>query len=768
MSFKLLAIRPLTNTNTSFLKNLEENCIYRFYSEYDYQFTEKQTKKSVIEFQEIFFKTKRDQNNEKLKKFNITSIHLSTKIPTNFYAKNINISAIVGKNGSGKSSLLELLYAFIFNISKKEGILKFETEKVNFNDINLEIYYLYNNEYYKIVNETVTTGIKITVFKSNGDGDKFKQIPNGNEVLFKFYSLVINYSIYGLNSKASGGWIKKLFHKNDGYQSPIVINPFRNDGNIDVNNEYNLAQARLILNHFVIKDDNLIQGIDLDQVKYYLNIHKTQIIADDRREDTKEKLIIDDIITFLDLNNFGGVSKISSFFQILFKGKSNSSIKLLEEFFKNKPKTFLLSELSKDYEVEISYLCLLYIFKKLKRISYNYEEYQKYHFLFDFTWNYDFSKKDILKFKKDFRKSLKILGSEEIFTIDKFYLPLVDFFDSFIKKHPILSLLISDTKQKIREVTENVAYNLSIGNVIDLIFEKLSEIIDLSRITLFSNYIDDLNTDDTHIAFKFKQAVNYFNNQIFSSLKVGSVVDENNQAIPYLYDIDINQDFLNTDIYNIPISFFEPEIMMNKNGKKYPFNRLSSGEQQMIHSILNITYHLYNIKSVKKGRKRKYEHINIIFDEVELYFHPEYQRVFIANLIQKLDISDFKNFSFNIIFSTHSPFILSDIPSQNILKLDEGLPITDGDNVNSFAANIYDLLKDEFFLKDGAIGAFANKKISEVLSKKILEQGDLDIVNLVGDPFLKGVIKKKIEDKLSNSLLSKEIMRLQKILNNRS
>ena len=101
------------------------------------------------------------------------------------------------------------------------------------------------------------------------------------------------------------------------------------------------------------------------------------------------------------------------------------------------------------------------------------------------------------------------------------------------------------------------------------------------------------------------------------------------------------------------------------------------------------------------------------------------------------------------------------------MKLKEGKPESNN-IVNSFAANIYDLLKDEFFLRDGTIGAFASNKISEILSKDIVEQEDIDIINLIGDPFLKGVIKKKIEEKLSDDLLNKEIERLQNIKQNRS
>ena len=41
-------------------------------------------------------------------------------------------------------------------------------------------------------------------------------------------------------------WIEALFHKNDGYRTPIVLNPFRERGNIDINVETELAEQRSI------------------------------------------------------------------------------------------------------------------------------------------------------------------------------------------------------------------------------------------------------------------------------------------------------------------------------------------------------------------------------------------------------------------------------------------------------------------------------------------------------------------------------------------
>ena len=71
-----------------------------------------------------------------------------------------------------------------------------------------------------------------------------------------FYTIVINYSHNAYNSLEYQSeimgrykkkfWIEALFHKNDGYRTPIVLNPFRERGNIDINVETELAEQRSI------------------------------------------------------------------------------------------------------------------------------------------------------------------------------------------------------------------------------------------------------------------------------------------------------------------------------------------------------------------------------------------------------------------------------------------------------------------------------------------------------------------------------------------
>ena len=64
----------------------------------------------------------------------------------------------------------------------------------------------------------------------------------------------------------------------------------------------------------------------------------------------------------------------------------------------------------------------------------------------------------------------------------------------------------------------------------------------------------------------------------------------------------------------------------------------------------------------------KYHYMNVIFDEVELYFHPEMQRQYTSIMLKTLRSVQFSNIrGINIMMVTHSPFVLSDIPDSNVL-----------------------------------------------------------------------------------------------------
>ena len=106
-----------------------------------------------------------------------------------------------------------------------------------------------------------------------------------------------------------------------------------------------------------------------------------------------------------------------------------------------------------------------------------------------------------------------------------------------------------------------------------------------------------------------------------------------------------------------------------------------------------------------------------------------------------------------MLFATHSPFILSDIPVSNTLRIDDGnvqeVPI-----VNTFGANIYDLLADNFFMKEGFVGSFAMKKISEVLYYINDEEFD-ESKNETFEKLSRLISDEIISDKLLTSLSEK-------------
>jgi hypothetical protein len=125
-----------------------------------------------------------------------------------------------------------------------------------------------------------------------------------------------------------------------------------------------------------------------------------------------------------------------------------------------------------------------------------------------------------------------------------------------------------------------------------------------------------------------------------------------------------------------------------------------------------------------------------------------------------------------VIFCTHSPFILSDIPGSNILKLIKGIP--EPEFKETFGANTHAMLKDSFFLSKGSIGAFARQEIQTILDK--INKNDqlnlkekeriLGVINLVGDPFLKEKMLKMFYQKFDREKrifeLESELERLKK------
>lgn len=190
-------------------------------------------------------------------------------------------------------------------------------------------------------------------------------------------------------------------------------------------------------------------------------------------------------------------------------------------------------------------------------------------------------------------------------------------------------------------------------------------------------YLEKIADDDSHITYKLRQCKSFVENSIYDRTSGEHEIK--------LREIHGNQPISSYEkaFSLLPPPFYDVDVVFEKCdeetkfsfGDDFTFTSMSSGERQLMYSLSSILYHIQNLESVNGDTFRiSYKHINLVLDEVELYSHPEYQRTFINDLLDRLSWLDitYPIESVNILLVTHSPFILSDIPKNNILYLKNG------------------------------------------------------------------------------------------------
>lgn len=716
MSFKLLAIRFFNEGTT--LKNLQTNFLYKFYNNYAF-YSDEEAKNEIVgnTAQEVISIKHNDAQEVNLYSFDE---------PNNKNKKvNVNISAIVGKNGSGKSALVEKVLEFFYMLSANYGFInEFENigkderdymqsnfqefkESITRKEIKKEVFsnstksLVWSEIFFEIENCVYCLDLKeFPKFNERKNGSekeiklkKYSRIDDGffldnkenNEnldtTMFSeklFYTLIFNYSLYAFNSKYFDGFnLDNVFHKNDAYQMPMVINPFREEGNIYINSEDYLTKSRLLGNIFSI-----------DNYEFY---EKSNIAMLDIQIDSK-------------INN-----KENDYYQPDFtermKEFKNEFKQIQEKIFHKLYHKFFEEEFNPVISVDnknLITITLKYVIKKIIKIADIYEIHSKF----------------IRKFENKDNDGL-----------------------------------ISD-------------FNNNNNNLIDITFlynaifnprEHLKRVY----IVNYDEYIEDLYKDRSHITLKLRQALHFLNEDLYISMELS--MSDNYENLLNIDEIkgirkkvqekvkksrentkNIQNNYFLTSEELAPPSFLNAFIGFENSSS---FDYLSSGEKQQIYTISSLIYHLHNLDTVHHNLIR-YKNINIILDEIELYAHPEMQRQFIHSLLFQLKSIQLKNIqNINIQFITHSPFILSDIPKQNILFLEvengKARP-KDFSKMNTFAANIHDLLADSFFIGDGLIGDFAKKKIEETIKFLKKEESEIiskeeckKIIEIIDEPFMR-------------------------------
>lgn len=224
-----------------------------------------------------------------------------------------------------------------------------------------------------------------------------------------------------------------------------------------------------------------------------------------------------------------------------------------------------------------------------------------------------------------------------------------------------------------------------------------------------------------------------------------NLINKTSEGLYYL-KVPLN-DTKATDSLNLLLNFALTNEVSLEN-VEYSWPGLSSGE----HYFLTLFSRIYTTSKKLKN----YTIVTLILDEPDIHLHPEWTRKFIY--FMKRFIENSFNNSVHIILSSHSPYIASDIPKENVIYFNDS-KLHNENTFNTFGANIFELFKHSFFLNDG-MGEFAKLKIQNEVSEKLnqpefLSDSEIEslsyVIDNIGDRLINKILSDKLSIKISNS-----------------
>lgn len=609
------------------------------------------------------------------------------------YLQNININAIIGENGTGKSTLVDMIIRLLNNFSAAvfgENYIYTSAQHLHYiENVYASLAVFIDNEVkiltvkgHDVTMETleqdldreeeglVFRTIRIQQILQGGEENEESEVLPGNDGLKSlvkewFYTIVMNYSLYAYNYRdyiyektddkkiealrdqmddvpgcEDYFWLKGVFHKNDGYQTPIVVNPMRQNGYINAQKENLLGKQNLISLAFV-KVEGLGEGPEAFPFRVINQTHHVVSLCHQ----------------WMDSTEYEGYEKHYLYgLRIIEKAEEERMRPIWDR------KVEAYDAIKSFWKKQIGQDCCL---KELLKRKENNQEKQ--------VWDYVV------------HKTFKIMENYIVYKDMRDF-----FFGNEYDKNKVdeqLTAMMKDSTHRTRKLRRALAF-LKYYN---------------GHYALKPKKVD---VDDIYEWMKPHIGKPLYETNQYHMMEVEDLLP------PAPCDVSIGLvDNKNWDAYNADKENFKGIIA---------FGGLSSGERQIAYSISSMMYHLINIDSTVDDQNATametihYEHANLMMDEVELYFHPDLQRRYIKLLVDALNSMKWQYLSsVNVTLITHSPFVLSDIPDTNLLCLTrEGVKQPFG---KTFAANIHDLFNNTFILPN-TIGELANTKIQELVS----------------------------------------------------
>ena len=204
----------------------------------------------------------------------------------------------------------------------------------------------------------------------------------------------------------------------------------------------------------------------------------------------------------------------------------------------------------------------------------------------------------------------------------------------------------------------------------------------------------------------------------------------------------------------------------------FEWRGLSSGEYALFNLFARIYHGAQSITNPSLMDSRDVnlpETIYLLLDEPDSSFHLQWEKEMIKLLVENIAAvfvckRGRKKYipKIQIVYTTHSPVSLSDIPNYNVnyfrkegngrlVVLDEKLRPQ-----NSFGANIHVLIRDSFFLQNGLVGDFVAKKINQVIrllnNEANLNNEEISVIQSILDIIDEPLLKVKMEEMFNEKL----------------